>query len=427
MRFMNARRLPLCAIFATVAACGTPGKSVTNTSSCPTAHDAGGGPLQLQSAGLCLDTVYDSNAAGTAVQLWSCDGMSNQQWSFTGSQLTVFGNMCLQGGASSLQIQPCDSTNAQQQFTGNGATLVASNGQCLTASSASQGAPITLSACQGGAATQAWSLPAPSGGTSTGDSTGGTSPGGSSTGTTTGSVAAPTGPVAGNQRVVQVINNCAQTVYAGAFFQTGTQFLPNNGGWMMPAGSSNSFTLPVPWSGRFWARTGCSFDASDTGSCETGDCNGQLECGTTSAQPASLAEFTFGGYQGQDFYDLSLVEGFNIPISITPVPGTFASSGGSPFACGAPACTSNLLSSCPANLQHNANGQEVACYNACFALGGDVYCCSGNYSSRETCVPNQYSEFFKQGCPDAYSYPDDDATSVYACQATTYQVTFCPQ
>jgi hypothetical protein len=32
-----------------------------------------------------------------------------------------------------------------------------------------------------------------------------------------------------------------------------------------------------------------------------------------------------------------------------------------------------------------------------------------------------------QGAPDAYSYPKDDATSIYTCPGgTNYQVIFCP-
>ncbi|KAJ6896912.1 hypothetical protein NC651_022954 [Populus alba x Populus x berolinensis] len=74
--------------------------------------------------------------------------------------------------------------------------------------------------------------------------------------------------------------------------------------------SSRSFIAPTGWSGRFWARTGCNFDESGTGSCSTGDCgSGQVECnGLGASPPATLAEFTLGS-GGQDFYDVSLVDG----------------------------------------------------------------------------------------------------------------------
>ncbi|GKB53159.1 thaumatin-like protein 1, partial [Tanacetum coccineum] len=34
--------------------------------------------------------------------------------------------------------------------------------------------------------------------------------------------------------------------------------------------------------------------------------------------PATLAEFTIGGSGGKDFYDVSNVDGFNLPVSIVP-------------------------------------------------------------------------------------------------------------
>lgn len=39
--------------------------------------------------------------------------------------------------------------------------------------------------------------------------------------------------------------------------------------------------------------------------------------------PATLAEFQLAGFGGKDFYDISLVDGYNLPMRITPVAGTF--------------------------------------------------------------------------------------------------------
>ncbi|CAJ1968857.1 unnamed protein product [Sphenostylis stenocarpa] len=49
-------------------------------------------------------------------------------------------------------------------------------------------------------------------------------------------------------------------------------------GFELAPGGSDSVDVPSPWSGRFWARTGCS--KNDGGfTCATGDCgSGQLEC-----------------------------------------------------------------------------------------------------------------------------------------------------
>jgi hypothetical protein len=68
------------------------------------------------------------------------------------------------------------------------------------------------------------------------------------------------------------------------------------------------------WSGRIWARTGCSFDAKGVGPCEVGDCGNKLQCnGAGGVPPVSLAEFTTGDV---DFYDVSFVDGVNVPIEV---------------------------------------------------------------------------------------------------------------
>ena len=67
------------------------------------------------------------------------------------------------------------------------------------------------------------------------------------------------------------------------------------------------------WGGRFWARTGCN----GQGHCVTGDCGNKLECnGAGGIPPVTLAEITLNGAGGLDFYDVSLVDGFNVPVQV---------------------------------------------------------------------------------------------------------------
>ena len=66
--------------------------------------------------------------------------------------------------------------------------------------------------------------------------------------------------------------------------------------------------------GRFWARTGCSFNGG-SGSCQTGDCAGQLSCSLSGKPPATLAEYSLGG--AQDFYDISIIDGFNVGMAFS--------------------------------------------------------------------------------------------------------------
>jgi len=84
-------------------------------------------------------------------------------------------------------------------------------------------------------------------------------------------------------------------------------------------GQSIKLTTGPGWSGRIWARTGCKFDTTGVGRCQTGDCGGRLECeGNGAAPPTSLFEITLGAGNGQDFYDVSMVDGYNLPLLALP-------------------------------------------------------------------------------------------------------------
>lgn len=61
------------------------------------------------------------------------------------------------------------------------------------------------------------------------------------------------------------------------------------------------------------------FDATGVGSCQTGDCGGRLECdGIGATPPASLFEITLGIGDQKDFYDVSIVDGYNLPLVAAP-------------------------------------------------------------------------------------------------------------
>ncbi|KAI4297745.1 hypothetical protein L6164_037616 [Bauhinia variegata] len=211
------------------------------------------------------------------------------------------------------------------------------------------------------------------------------------------------------------VNKCDYTVWPGILANAGTPSLDSTG-FELPKDSSRLFQAPTGWSGRFWGRTGCNFDGSGSGSCITGDCgSNQVECnGAGAAPPVTLAEFTLGTV-GQDFYDVSLVDGYNLPMIVE---GT----GGSGL-CASTGCTSDLNQQCPTELKV---GDGNACRSACEAFGSPEYCCSGAYNSPATCRPSVYSEMFKAACPRSYSYAYDDATSTFTCAGADYTITFCP-
>uniref|UniRef100_A0A5B7ASP3 Thaumatin-like protein 1b n=1 Tax=Davidia involucrata TaxID=16924 RepID=A0A5B7ASP3_DAVIN len=211
------------------------------------------------------------------------------------------------------------------------------------------------------------------------------------------------------------VNKCDHTVWPGILANAGSPTLDSTG-FELPEDSSRSFQAPTGWSGRFWGRTGCNFDGSESGSCATGDCgSGQIECnGAGAAPPATLAEFTLGT-GGQDFYDVSLVDGYNLPMIVEV-------SGGSGM-CASTGCVTDLNQQCPAELRV---GDGQACKSACEAFGSPEYCCSGEYNSPALCKPSVYSEMFKSACPRSYSYAYDDPTSTFTCAGADYTVTFCP-
>ncbi|HEX4791909.1 MAG TPA: thaumatin family protein [Actinospica sp.] len=197
-------------------------------------------------------------------------------------------------------------------------------------------------------------------------------------------------------------------------------------GWKLAPGQSVSFTVPAGWGGRIWGRTGCSFDAAGVGHCQTGDCGGLFQCRGTGATPATLAELTLDSFDGLDFYDVSMVDGSNLPMYINTTHRTDAdpiSSNG----CYQGSCTKAVV--CPSAMQVKAGGTAVACETACAAFGGDAYCCTGAWAGRQNCDPTKWPVdyarlVFKDAEPYAYSYAFDDSATMACKGGCYYRVTF---
>lgn len=219
-----------------------------------------------------------------------------------------------------------------------------------------------------------------------------------------------------------ITNNCPYTIWPGTLAGAGTPQLASTG-FRLDSGYSMRVPSVPGWSGRIWARTGCTFDESGNGTCQTGDCGGRLECnGMGASPPASLFEVTLGTGDAKDYYDVSLVDGYNLPLVAAPV--------GVPGACNATGCLSDINMGCPKELQvvggDGGEGGVVACKSACKAFGLDQYCCGGEFANPTTCQPSFYSTIFKRACPRAYSYAFDDGTSIFTCKADDYAIVFCP-
>ncbi|KAK8280276.1 hypothetical protein V6Z12_D09G165200 [Gossypium hirsutum] len=219
-----------------------------------------------------------------------------------------------------------------------------------------------------------------------------------------------------------VKNNCQYPIWPATLVgDPNFPQLPKTGFQLDPQ-AQDSLNVPSPWKGRLWARTQCSTSGGRF-TCATADCGSdQIACnGKGGAPPATLAEFTIAANGGQDYYDVSLVDGFNLPLSITP-------QGGSGPNCTSTSCAANVNSACPPNfVVKGSDGNTIGCKSACAALNEPQYCCTGQYGSPETCKPTDYSKKFKDQCPEAYSYAYDDATSTFSCTGgPSYLITFCP-
>jgi len=191
--------------------------------------------------------------------------------------------------------------------------------------------------------------------------------------------------------------------------------------------------------------------------------------------PVTLAEFTLNGGNSQTFYDISIVDGYNLPLAIVVIGtanlpanqlnpscvgsvGDLAPSNFNPYSNGeflgttssdplpfdTSVTTSQVTSWCPWDLQVDpptAPGNGVypypdtniqrpvfdPCLSACAKYNKDTYCCTGSHDSPNTCSTNYYSTAAKAVCPDAYSYAYDDQTSTFIIQqGPGFEVIFCP-
>jgi hypothetical protein len=222
---------------------------------------------------------------------------------------------------------------------------------------------------------------------------------------------------------VTFVNKVSQTIWVAAAPDPGHPLAAT--GWVLPAGQSVTIVVPDQWNGRFWGRTGCVFH-DGLGHCQTGDCGGRFQCTGYGAIPATLAEYDMDAWDGLDFYDVSMVDGANLPMYINITAGQTADKI-SRTGCVPAGCTEPV--DCPSALQVRVGAAVVACESACARFGTDEYCCRGEWAPRSQCDPAKwpvdYAAVFKKAEPYAYSYADDDATSVFTCKGRCdYQITF---
>jgi hypothetical protein len=461
----------------------------------------------LAHPGSCMDAQSGGTADGTQIQEWTCNGTGAQSYELeddgsggfyiVNTQADKCVDVQARGTANGTKIQlyDCNQTPAQtfsvEDAGGGFVNFVNTNsGKCLDVAGddPANGTVVQLYDCNGTNAHR-WNPTV----------IGVTSPTPAPTPTPT--PPPPPAPDPNGTRTFTFANHCGYDVWVGAegnpiappvpcsagcpggtvcntANQLCTWSVPSASNWELAGGQSMALTLPPSWGGRFWPRTECATANGQT-TCATGDCGGNLVCpvGVGGRPPATLAEFTvMPPSSGSDFYDVSNVDGSNVPLSIAPTPGTFDPTpppgANLPYYCGSPGCTSNcgalpacswdLASSCPSALQDQDPGHYVGCRSAnqvcavdpsspaldcaneddlygctgggpngvsgsCYSAGANATCCGcPSWSPAGTCrssnprwtppsLPGTYAQVFKDACPTAYSFPYDDLTSTFTC------------
>jgi alpha-galactosidase len=126
------------------------------------------GEIHAVGASKCLDVPGSSQTDGTQLDIWTCNGGSNQIWTYTSShQLTVYGGAkCLDAynnqttAGTKVEIWTCNGgANQQWQLNSNGTITGTQSGLCLdvTGASTANGALVELWPCNGGS-NQQWTL-----------------------------------------------------------------------------------------------------------------------------------------------------------------------------------------------------------------------------------------------------------------------------
>ena len=280
-----------------------------------------------------------------------------------------------------------------------------------------------------------------------------------------------------------VSNWCPDTIYPGVNTQGGTG--TGDTGFSLSPGNNHTVYVGGNWQGRVWGRTNCSFNGQGQtqgggSACTTGDC-GELACKQAGNPPATLAEFNMDGWQSQTFYDISLVDGYNLPLAIVLLPGNNSQLANIKPSTTNPSCVASVGDLAPPNFNPYNNNQQFLgtnsssplafdtqntastvsnwcpwdlqvdpptspgdgvypypdsnivrpafdpCLSACAKYKQPSYCCTNQYNGPGKCSPNYYAKAAKSVCPDAYSYAYDDATSTFSVPTGAgFQVIFCP-
>lgn len=269
---------------------------------------------------------------------------------------------------------------------------------------------------------------------------------------------------------LRIVSNCTRPIWLS---HSNNLSAPQN--IQLAAGQFHDYAIPAGGIGsvRFWPKLGCDANGRNCTIGDTGE-GGGVPCGPGGCQPPidSKFEVTFAatGSSAASFYNLSLVDGYTLPFSVTPI-GAGAGAG----SCTASDCSMLTLDACPtaedlggsiypAYADKDLRLGDVGCMSPCkkwrypAPYGMDLaesqdpglhLCCptpidpgTGNCNAAHGCMTadacratsdplsvthTQYVQRVHARCPTAYAYSYDDAAGLHACPAdTAFRVVFCP-
>jgi len=303
--------------------------------------------------------------------------------------------------------------------------------------------------------------------------------------------------VSAGTHAIQVHNNCSETIWLGSSGNCRTTASPCPEFFDPPKGANVEidkgahivFHVEKGWQGRFWPRTGCKFnkdglcdagDCCDSGGCVNKDHKFAKACFYSGSPPVLVIEPTFDAPSGNgpiDYFDASMVDGYNVLMSIAAVAKTYNPSPdpgmNSKYWCTTAGCDSSP--SCPEFLKDSTTGNcwspcQHAVRNGLPTAEQEKLCCSCNMKDPCTCPdpccdghygcspftpegkahPNMscdpwgthnnnrpwdqkyidYIDDVKKACPEVYAWQFDDFKSTINCRKTNglvdYKLTICP-
>lgn len=241
---------------------------------------------------------------------------------------------------------------------------------------------------------------------------------------------------------LSVTNQCDFPVWMATIPNANITPLPD-GTVKLSKGQSHDYSIPSSgWAGRFWPKVGCDSNGMN---CAAGEA--VPPCPPSGCQPPAdtKVEINFPNLSSTDnaWYNISLVDGYSLPVEIKPRAGESGS-------CITTNCNLSL-NSCPqdetqglGDLRVFNGGKAVQCLSPCkkwnypppFGLGkpetqppGIDLCCP--YNDVKRCrtgpvVQTKFVQTVRKTCPTAYSYAYDDEAGLHSCPTQkSFDVTLC--